>query len=176
MYHNNRDGDQNPVAILQSAQPFNSTSTIKCILTRAGDLYGSFEQEFAPSLRVMLKLFCCGQGQKDSSKRVVEVALALARLAPRAVQDTFPQPSPRDLKLNFHLTLFLCTTTANMAVSTEKISVHSMAGKLDSLYQPNSRFPNSKLTLHSRRSKKHLRRRHPSLPQLPQIHPIPHPL
>jgi signal peptidase complex subunit 2 len=99
----------------------------------------------------MLKLFCCGQTQKeDSSKRVVEVALALARLAPRAVQDTFPQPSPRDLKLNLHLTLFLCATTANMAVSTEKISVHSMAGMSPLSHPiPNSLKPTKKLTLPS---------------------------
>ena len=51
MYHNNSDGDQNPVAIGQSAH-LNSTFASTSILTRAEDPYGSSEQEFAPSLLV----------------------------------------------------------------------------------------------------------------------------
>jgi len=89
------------------------------MLTKAGDPCGSSAPEFAPSLLVMWKLFQSSQHKRrtlrkltlkwqrrrkeDPSRLVVEVALALARLDPRAVQDTFPQPSPRDLKLNFHL-------------------------------------------------------------------------
>jgi hypothetical protein len=108
-----------------------------------------------------------GDGKRRSHQKVdVGEASALARLDPRAVQDTFPQPSPRDLKL--HLTLFLPhATTANMAVSTEKISVHSMAGKFSHPPTPipTPLFPQKPETdciLH--RPKKHLRRRHPRVP------------
>jgi hypothetical protein len=69
------------------------------------DPYGSSEQEFAPSLLVIWKLVD-GDDKKRSRQKVdVGEAEEPARLDPRAVQDTFPQPSPRDLKL--HLTLFL---------------------------------------------------------------------
>lgn len=52
MYHNNRDWDQDPVAVVLVSTPFNSTICIKRTLTRAVDPYGSSEQEFAPSLLV----------------------------------------------------------------------------------------------------------------------------
>jgi hypothetical protein len=102
MYHNNRDGDQDPVAILLSAQRSNSTWRIKSILTIAGDPYGSSEQEFAPSLLVIWKLVDGDDKRRSRQKVDVGEASALARLDPRAVQDTFPQPSPRDLEAPPH--------------------------------------------------------------------------
>jgi hypothetical protein len=74
MYHNNRDWDQDPVAVVLVSTPFNSTICIKRTLTRVADPYGSSEQEFAPSLLVIWKLV--DGDDKGRSRQKVDVGEA----------------------------------------------------------------------------------------------------
>lgn len=120
----------------------------------------------------------------------VQMACPLTRLVPRArshsVQDTSSNrasPNPPPETFPPLPTSTLATTTADMAVSQEKISVHSLAGMLKSkhpwklLNSHLATFPSNpkyiQLTPPSR-PQKHLRRRHPRLPQLPLLQAIPH--
>jgi hypothetical protein len=70
MYHNDSDGDQNPVAILWSAQPPIPIIAIKFMLTKAGDPCGSSAPEFAPSLLVMWKLSQSSQHNRRTFRKL----------------------------------------------------------------------------------------------------------
>jgi hypothetical protein len=93
--------------------------------------------------------------KEDPSKVDVEVASALARLVPRALQDTFPQPSPRDLKLNFHLIYSILHNNLKYG-RLNRENLGALYSRYVAIWKTPSQFTLvRKLTL-SPRSKKHL--------------------